>query len=230
MSVVLITGASSGIGLATARRLRADGHDVWLGARDAERGRAAAEGIGARSVQLDVTADDSVAAAVATIERRGAGLDALVNNAGIGVAEDQGVTGPRALLEFDTNAVGVVRVTEAALPLLRNADHPVVVNVSSGLGSFTAVTDPASPQSHGVYLVYAATKAAVGMLTVQYAKAHPAIRFTAVEPGFTATALTAHAAGAQTPDQAAEVVARWVTAGDGTPSGTFQGPDGVWPW
>ena len=106
----------------------------------------------------------------------------------------------------------------------------MVVNVSGGLGSFTSVSDPASPQSHGVHPVHAATKAAVCMLTVQYAKAYPEIRFTAVEPGFTATALTAHAEGAQTPGQAAEVVARWVAAEDDVPSGTFQGPDGVWPW
>lgn len=230
MSVVLITGANKGIGLATARRLRSQGHEVWLGARDPGRGRAAAAQVGARFVPLDVTSDASVAAAFASIEQSGTGLDVLVNNAGIGVAEDRGITGATALLEFDTNAVGVVRVTEAALPLLERARNPVVANVCSGLGSFASVTDPDSPQSQGVYLVYAATKAAVAMLTLQYSKAHPDVRFNAVEPGFTATDLTANAPGARTPDQAAEVVARWATIDADGPSGTFQGPDGPWPW
>ena len=90
---------------------------------------------------------------------------------------------------FDTNAVGIVRVTEAALPLLRRSANPVVVNVSSALGSFGANHDPARPASQFAAIVYGASKAAVSMLTVQYARAVPEVKFNAVEPGYTATEL-----------------------------------------
>src|SRR5271154_2298406 len=137
MTTTLITGANKGLGKETARLLVAAGHNVWLGARDAGRGRTAAEELGARFVQLDVTDDASVAAALAQIEADG-GLDVLVNNAGIAKRAGGGeaLDGPSALLVFDTNAVGITRVTEGSLPLLRRSDNPVVVNVSSALGSF----------------------------------------------------------------------------------------------
>ncbi len=123
----------------------------------------------------------------------------LVNNAGIsggGVLD-----GPTALRVFDTNAVGLVRVTEAALPLLRASASPVVVTVSSSLGSFWAVTNPDRPE-HGIAeALYSASKSAVTMLTVQYAKAEPGIRFNAIEPGFTATDLTAQMDGGRRPGE-----------------------------
>src|SRR4051794_21401783 len=82
MTATLITGANKGLGHEAARRLVAAGHTVYVGSRDAERGRRAAERLGARAVQLDVTDDASVAAAVETIEADG-GLDVLINNAGV---------------------------------------------------------------------------------------------------------------------------------------------------
>ena len=139
MTTTLITGANRGLGQETARQLVAAGHTVYAGARDEARGRAAADELGARFVQLDVTDDASVAAAFAQIEA-GGGLDVLVNNAGIGMLA---LNGPDALRVFDTNAVGIIRVTEAALPLLRKRRRtPVVVNVSSALGSFWANHEP----------------------------------------------------------------------------------------
>src|SRR5271154_3437653 len=127
MTTTLITGANQGLGKETARLLVAAGHRVWLGARDETRGRAAADELAARFIQLDVTDDASVAAALAQIEAEG-GLDVLVNNAGIakrsGRSGGEALDGPSALEVFDTNAVGIIRVTEAALPLLRRADNP----------------------------------------------------------------------------------------------------------
>ena len=116
MTVTLITGANKGLGYETARQLIERGHTVYLGARDVERGEAAASGLGGQSVQLDVTDDSSVEAALGVIAEREGRLDVLVNNAGISTAAD--VTGPMALKVFDTNAIGLVRVTQAALPLL----------------------------------------------------------------------------------------------------------------
>jgi NAD(P)-dependent dehydrogenase (short-subunit alcohol dehydrogenase family) len=140
MTVTLITGANKGIGLETARQLLERGHTVYLGARDVERGEKAAAELGAQFVQLDVTDDASVRTALATVDAAEGRLDVLVNNAGLLGAGP--VDGPTALRVFDTNAVGIVRVTEAALPLLRKSSNPVVVTLSSSMGSFWAVTNP----------------------------------------------------------------------------------------
>jgi NAD(P)-dependent dehydrogenase (short-subunit alcohol dehydrogenase family) len=122
-------------------------------------------------------------------------------------------------------------VTEAALPLLRRSAHPVVVNVSSALGSFTANHDPQKPASHVEAIVYAATKSAVSMLTVQYARAVPEARINAVEPGYTATELggVANPHGRPVEVSAATVV-RMATIGDDGPTGTFAEDDGELGW
>lgn len=234
MTITLVTGANRGLGYETARRLVEAGHTVYLGARDPERGAKAAAELGARYVQLDVTDDNSVRAALRTIADDAGGLDVLVNNAGIaevqGPSEADTVTGESALRQFDTNAVGVVRVTTAALPLLRASANPVVVNVSSALGSFWAVTNPQRRQFHYPSIVYGATKAAVSMLTVQYAKAVPEVRFNAVEPGFTATDFTAGIEGGRPVEQSAEVIVRLATIDADGPTGTFTEDDHPLPW
>ncbi|GIL29455.1 SDR family NAD(P)-dependent oxidoreductase [Actinocatenispora comari] len=234
MTITLVTGANRGLGYETVRRLVEAGHTVYLGARDAERGAKAAAELGARYVRLDVTDDDSVRAALRTIAADAGGLDVLVNNAGIaemrGPSEADTVTGESALRQFDTNAVGVVRVTTAALPLLRASANPVVVNVSSALGSFWAVTNPQRRQFHYPSIVYGATKAAVSMLTVQYAKAVPEVKFNAVEPGFTATDFTAGIEGGRPVEQSAEVIVRLATIGPDGPTGTFTEDDHPLPW
>ncbi|HEV3355781.1 MAG TPA: SDR family NAD(P)-dependent oxidoreductase [Pseudonocardiaceae bacterium] len=227
MTTTLITGANKGLGKETARQLIAAGHTVYVGARDETRGRQAATELGARFVQLDVTDDDSVAAALARIEAEG-GLDVLVNNAGIAMLA---LNGPEARTMFDTNAVGVIRVTEAALPLLKKSANPVVVNVSSALGSFAANHDPARPASHFSAIVYGATKAAVSMLTVQYARAVPEVKFNAVEPGYTATRLggVENSAGRPVEISARTIVAMATIDTDG-PTGTFQEDEGELGW
>jgi NAD(P)-dependent dehydrogenase (short-subunit alcohol dehydrogenase family) len=220
MTVTLITGANKGLGYETARRLLAKGHTVYMGARSAEHGEAAASQLGGQFVQLDVTDDASVEAALATTDEREGRLDVLVNNAGISTTAD--VSGPAALKVFDTNAIGIIRVTQAALPLLAKSENPVVVNVSSALGSFWAVTNPERRQFHFPSIVYGASKAAVSMLTVQYAKTYPDIKFNAVEPGFTATDLTPFSGAGQPVEQGAEVMVRMATIGKDGPTGTFQ--------
>ena len=234
MTTTLVTGANTGLGKETARQLVAAGHIVYVGARDAARGQAAADEIGARFVRLDVTDDASVAAAFARIAADG-GLDVLVNNAGIARrgAEGEALDGPSVLEVFDTNVVGVVRVTQAALPLLRRSDNPVVVNVSSALGSFWATHEPSRPASHYPAIAYGSSKAAVSMLTVQYAHAVPEVKFNAVEPGITRTGLGGGEPDAH-PGRPAEVSARVVVAmatiGKDGPTGTFQEDDGELGW
>jgi NAD(P)-dependent dehydrogenase (short-subunit alcohol dehydrogenase family) len=228
MTVTLITGANKGIGFETARHLLAVGHVVYLGARDVERGQQAAAALDARFVQLDVTDDASVHSALAAIDAAEGRLDVLVNNAGI--LGDGALDGPTALRAFDTNAVGLVRVTEAALPLLRKSANPTVVTVSSSAGSFWAVTNPDRPEYGLPLALYSASKAAATMLTVQYAKAHPSIKFNAVEPGTTATDLTAAFGVGRTPEESARVVVRLATLDADGPTGTFQDEKGEVPW
>jgi NAD(P)-dependent dehydrogenase (short-subunit alcohol dehydrogenase family) len=228
MTVTLITGANKGIGFETAKQLLRRGHTVYVGARDPERGEKAAAELGARFVRLDVTDDASVTDALATIDAAEGRLDVLVNNAG--VLGSEGLDGPTALRVFDTNAVGIVRVTEAALPLLRKSSNPTVVTVSSSAGSFWAVNNPDRPEYQLPLALYSASKAAATMLTVQYAKAQPGIKFNAVEPGTTATDMTAAFGIGRSPEESAEVVVRLATLDADGPTGTLQDETGVLPW
>ena len=166
--------------------------------------------------------------ALATIDEREGHLDVLVNNAGISTTAE--VTGDVALQVFDTNAIGLIRVTQAALPLLEKSENPVVVNVSSALGSFWAVTNPERRQFHFPSIIYGASKAAVSMLTVQYAKTFPDIKFNAVEPGFTATDLTPFSGAGQPVEHGAEVIVRIATIGNDGPTGTFQEGEDELAW
>jgi NAD(P)-dependent dehydrogenase (short-subunit alcohol dehydrogenase family) len=227
MTIALITGANKGIGFETARQLSELGHTVYIGARDAERGERAAATLGARFVQLDVTDDASVSSALAAIDAAEGRLDVLVHNAGI---LETGLDGPAALRAFDTNAVGIVRVTEAALPLLRRSSNPNVVTISSSAGSFWAVNNPERPEFNLPLALYSASKTAATMLTVQYAKAHPQIKFNALEPGTTATDMTAAFKIGRPPEESARVVVRLATLGADGPTGTFQDEAGALPW
>ena len=138
----------------------------------------------------------------------------LVNNAGHRSADARRsvstaaeVTADMMREVFETNAFGVVRVTHAFLPLLLRSAAPVMVNVSSGLGSMARMTTPGSPASAYPGVAYPASKAAVNMLTIQYAKAFPGMRINAVEPGFTATDLNMRQ-GTQTLQEGAEIIVR----------------------
>jgi NAD(P)-dependent dehydrogenase (short-subunit alcohol dehydrogenase family) len=235
MTTTLITGANKGLGYETARRLIAAGHTVYMGSRDAERGREAAARLGARLVQLDVTDDASVAAAAKAIEADG-GLDVLINNAGIeGRKADGGVfgagevTGDIMRTIFDTNVFGMVRVMHAFLPLLLRSAAPVIVNLGSGLGSMARMTTPGTPAFAYPGVAYPASKAAVNMVTVQYAKAFPGIRINAVEPGFTATDLNRFQ-GTQTVEQGAEIIVRMAQAGPNGPTGGYFDAEGPLAW
>ena len=230
MTTTLITGANKGLGREAARRLLADGHDVWVAARDPDRGRAAAEGLGARFVTLDVTDDASVAAAAEHVAAEG-GLDVLINNAGIsgGFKPVPEVTPADVERVLATNVLGIVRVTQAFVPLLERSLNPVIVNVSSGMGSLGITTDPSRLESTLVGLGYPASKAAVNMLTSQYAKAMPGMRVNAVDPGYTATDLNGHR-GTQTVEEGTDAIVRMAKLDASGPTGIFVDRSGVAPW
>ncbi|WP_399880554.1 SDR family NAD(P)-dependent oxidoreductase [Streptomyces sp. BBFR51] len=241
-TTALVTGANKGLGYETARRLGALGWRVFLGARDEERGQEAAErltagGADVRFVPLDVTSDDSVAAAVRAVRDSTDRLDVLVNNAGI-TGEKVGPmdrlikpeeTLPQHLIPvFRVNVFGPVRVTQAFLPLLRAADDPRVVMVSSGAGSLTVATDPKRPESAVAHLMYPVSKAALNMLTVQYANGIPDVRFNLADPGFTATDLNHHQ-GTQTVTEGTDAIVEFATTSPG-PTRQYRDRNGDVPW
>jgi NADP-dependent 3-hydroxy acid dehydrogenase YdfG len=148
--VAVVTGASSGIGAATATRLAADGFDVVLAARRLDRLTGLAERIGGRAVELDVTSDASVAALAGSLER----VDVLVNNAGgafdaAPVAEADLSSWTRA---FEVNVLGTVRVTKALLPALRasGAGDVVLMGSTAGLVSYEGGASYTAAK-HGVH-------------------------------------------------------------------------------
>ena len=235
MTTTLVTGANKGLGFETARRLVADGHIVYLGSRDPERGRLAAQRLGARPVVLDVTDDASVEAAAKAIEADG-GLDVLINNAGIerrtadtGVIGAAQVTADMMQEVFGKNVFGGVRVTHAVLPRLLRSAAPVIVNVSSGLASISRVATEGTPAHAYPGVAYPASKAAVNMLTVQYAKAFPQMRINCVEPGYTATDLNGHS-GTQTVEQGVEIIVRMAQVAPDGPTGGYFAIEGRLPW
>jgi NAD(P)-dependent dehydrogenase (short-subunit alcohol dehydrogenase family) len=217
MTTTLITGANKGLGREVARQLVADGHDVWVGARDPERGQEAAGALGARFVQIDVTDDASVAAAAQQV----GDLDVLVNNAGIADTDMERV--------YATNVFGLVRVTEAFRPLLERSSNPVIVNVSSGMGSLAVTTDPDRVESTFVGLAYPSSKSAVNMLTSQYSKLLPGMRVNCVDPGYTATDLNGNT-GTQTVEEGAEAIVKMAKIDRDGPTGTFTDRSGAVPW
>ncbi len=231
MTLSLITGGNKGLGFETARRLIHLGHTVWIGARDPELGRDAARTLGAHFVQLDVTDQSSVDAAAALIRAEHGSLDVLVNNAGIAGR----FTAPREVTVADlehvyaTNVFGIVRVTQAMLPLLDEAEHPVIVNVSSGLGSSARATDPEAMESAFTPIAYGSSKAAVVALTVQYAKALPGMRVNVVDPGYTGTDLNGNR-GTQTVTEGTDAIVAMATIGPDGPTGTFTDRNGPVPF
>ncbi|WP_376700920.1 SDR family NAD(P)-dependent oxidoreductase [Listeria booriae] len=230
MTTTLITGGNAGLGFETAKRLKTLGHNLYIGARDEARGKEAAAELGVQFIKLDVTDEATVAQAAKIIAEQEGHLDVLINNAGISgpFAAPEEITPDMMEQVFQVNVFGVVRVTHHFLPLLEKSAHPVIVNVSSGLGSFGQVLNPEQIESKLNPLVYSSSKAAVSMLTVQYAKGLPNIRINAVDPGPTKTGLTGQ--GHQTVQEGTDAIVQMATIDHNGPTGTFINRDGIIPW
>jgi len=231
MTITVITGANKGLGYETARQLIAAGHTVYIGARNETNAERAAKELDALPLLIDITDDASVQAAADRVAAEQGVVDVLVNNAGIAGfgKQTEELTGADVAAILDTNVLGIVRVTHAFLPLLRRSANGVVVNVGSGLGSFGRVHDPERIESQVVSVGYNASKAAVSMMTVQYARAFPELRINVVDPGYTATDLNGFRGTQTIPEGAAPIVAAALLTADG-PTGTFFDPAGIAPW
>jgi NAD(P)-dependent dehydrogenase (short-subunit alcohol dehydrogenase family) len=197
--IVLVTGANAGIGFHVTHQLARAGTRVLLGSRDPARGSAAAgvlaaQGLDVDPVTLDVTDDATIAEVTKHVADTYGRLDVLINNAAIvgdGLPASE-VTREAMLATFDTNVAGVTALTNAVLPLLRASTRPRILNVSSELGSTRLVSDPTWPYSSVAAAAYQASKSALDMLTVLYAKelAHEQISVLSVSPGYRATGLS----------------------------------------
>ncbi|MEU3461257.1 SDR family oxidoreductase [Streptomyces sp. NPDC006733] len=239
-TIALVTGANKGIGYEIALGLGALGWGVGVGARDDRRRKEAVEqlraaGVDAFGVPLDVTDDASVSAAAQLIEDRTGRLDVLVNNAAIADEMPQEPTQVdpatfRAVME--TNVLGVIRVTNAMMPLLRRSPSPRIVNMSSSVGSLTRQSGTAAELTTGpVAVAYAPSKTLLNAVTLQYARelSGTNILINMGCPGYVATDLNGFR-GVRTPAQGAAIAITLATLPDGGPTGTFVDDAGVVPW
>ncbi|WP_394855982.1 SDR family NAD(P)-dependent oxidoreductase [Staphylococcus borealis] len=231
--ITLITGGNKGLGFETAKEIKEQGHKVYIGSRDADRGRKAADELGVEFVQLDVTDDTSVQNAFKTIQEQEGRLDVLVNNAGIsgGFKRPADLTVEDVQNVYNTNVFGIVRMMNTFIPLLEQSDQPVVVNVSSGLGSFGMVTNPDTQESKVNSLAYCSSKSAVTMLTVQYAKGLPHMQINAADPGSTNTDLVGDFSNNSKPASEGVIpIVKLATIDKDGPTGTFIDGNGTMPW
>lgn len=229
--IALITGATKGIGLETARQLAEEGMHVIVAGRDLSAAQAAAAtialaGFAAEAIALDVTDSGSIAAAVRTVRERHGHLDVLVNNAGVMQDAFDKKPSQQSLdvwrSTFDTNVFGLVAVTNAFLPLLALSDGARIVNVSSVLGSMAANIEPTSDFYHFKIPAYNVSKSAVNAWTVHlaYELRDTAIKVNAAHPGFVKTAL--HGVDApMSPAQGASTSVKLATLPQDGPSGAF---------
>ena len=246
-SVALVTGANQGIGLQIAKDLAAHGLTVLVGSRDFAKGKTAAESVGpdAHALQLDVTDAESISEAAARIRREFGRLDVLVNNAGITHGGGPGLSLEEILKSdrpstvvmgdlrrvFETNVFGVVAVTQAMLPLLRESPAGRVVNVSSTMGSLSMNADPHFPYRSMLGVAYGPSKSALNAITLAFATEleSTGIKVNSVCPGYTATALNDFQ-GPRSVEQAAREPVRLALLDADGPTGTFSNEDGPLAW
>ncbi|MDL4815606.1 SDR family oxidoreductase [Actinomadura opuntiae] len=240
-TVALVTGANRGLGRETARQLARRGMTVLLGSRDADRGARAARDLAGegdvRPLPVDVTDPSGVAAAAERIGAEHGRLDVLVNNAGVMVeAPAVETTADDLRRAYEINVFGVVTVLNALLPLLRRSPAARVVNVSSTTASLTLTgggTDFGG-DAH-LRLAYSSSKAALNMLTVQYAAAFAAdpglahIKINSATPGYVATDMSAYR-GTRTVEEGSRVVVELATLPADGPTGGFFREQGAVPW
>lgn len=250
--VALVSGANTGVGFQIAKALTDNGYTVYIGSRDLQKGQAAVEKLSGKAiaVQLDITDTESILSAVKTIESEYGYLTLLVNNAAVSHAGTSGRTMEEVLgaqrasiasiselkTVWDTNVFGTLALTQAFLPLLKQASNARIVTVSSALGSLTINANPENPYRSNFDAVYGASKTALNGIFLSLAiELEPAnIKVHLVSPGFTATALN-NFQGTDSVEEGSREPIRVALAED-LPTGSFTGPEGfsgkdnILPW
>lgn len=239
--VGLITGANKGLGFEMARQLGQAGVTVLLGARDPQKGEAAAaklrnEGLNAQFLRLDVTRKEDHKAAAAYIDGKFGRLDILINNAGISEGElgsgKASTTNDNVIRRtFETNFFAPVALTQALLPLLKKSEAARIVNMSSILGSQTLHADPKSPIYDFKSLSYDTSKAALNSFTIHLAHElkDTKIKVNSAHPGWVKTDMGTDAAPMEIPEGGKTGVELALLADDG-PTGGFFHLGKTLPW
>ncbi|HVW40581.1 MAG TPA: SDR family NAD(P)-dependent oxidoreductase [Amycolatopsis sp.] len=240
--MVLVTGANKGLGKETVRQLAARGATVVLGSRDGDRGQAAADELAAAGttvipVRLDVTDAGSVRDVASWLDAEYGRLDVLVNNAGTVVDRlAERTTAGEMRQTYEVNVFGVVTVVQTMLPLLAKSPAPRIVNVSSTTASLSLTSGGTDfGGDAALRMAYSSSKAALNMLTIQYAKAFSDsdtlahIKINSATPGYTATDLTGHR-GTRSVADGAHIIVDLATLSDDGPTGGFFNDNGTVPW
>ena len=238
MKTVLITGANKGIGFETVKQMAQLGYFVYLGSRDKAKGldaisRLKEQGISnIECIEIDITNIHSVIQAKHELESKTESLDILINNAGIAGEMPQNIsTGDMENLRkvFETNFFGTVQTTQQFIPLLQKSTEPVIVNVSSELGSLTIHNNRQNP-NYDFFDAYSCSKTALNAFTVMLANEFRDTNFkiNSVSPGYTATDLNQFR-GLQTVEQGAKFIVKYATLGIDGPTGGFFREEEI-PW
>lgn len=235
MKTVLITGANKSIGFETARQLAQKGFFIYLGSRNLENGIAAANTLKAEgltnveAILIDVCNKASINAAKEVISAKSGLLDVLINNAGILGSSPQNASDMNTdeiRKVYDTNFFGTIDVTQAFLELLAKAEVPVIVNVTSGLGSLTLHSDPSWKYYPYKTAAYGTSKTAQNAYTVVLAHElkDKGFKINAIDPGYTATDFNNHS-GPNSVEYAAAFVAKYAVLDANGPTGKYFSPD-----
>ena len=224
--VALVTGGNRGIGEAIVRGLAREGFIVFLGGRDAQKGKEAAARLAPEGdvlfVQLDVTDAESVASARQTVESTTGRLDVLINNAGVASGPGAPLAVPAAesaanlRAVYETNVFAVVTVTNAFIPLLLKSEAGRIVNVTSKRGSIGEEGAWVGQPN----MAYSSSKTALNAITVHYARnlAETNIKVNGAAPGHVATQFN-NFRGTRTPEEGAKVALRLAQLGSDGPTG-----------
>lgn len=223
--VILITGATRGIGFAAAKILKARGACVVVGSRDLTRASNAAAKTGCDSLQLDITDQNSVDSAARLLNKRYGRLDVLVNNSAILLDHyasllDLKLETLRETLE--TNLIGTLRATRAFLALLEKSTDPRIINLSSGAGQLDGEPQPWAP-------AYSISKTALNMLTQQLTAALPDMTVNSMCPGWCRTEMGGDDAPL-TPEQGADTLVWLALDAPRSLRGKFVKERTVIPW
>lgn len=240
MKNVLITGANTGIGFETAKQMAELGYFIYLGSRNKEKGVEAVNKLkdsgleNVKVIEIDVANIDSVKKARTELESKIEALDILINNAGISGDQPQNFsTGNMENLRkiFDTNFFGLIQTTQEFIPLLKKSKEPVIINVSSEVGSLTMNSSPSRNPNYNNYNAYGSSKTALNAFTLMLAHELNSTNFkiNSVTPGYTATALN-NFKGAKTPAEGAVSVVKAATKHSTNATGKFFRDDNEVPW
>lgn len=239
MKTVLITGANKGIGFETAKQLTQQGYFVYLGSRNKQRGHDAVDKLknlgisNVACIEIDVTKPDTIKQAKQELENTIDALDILINNAGIAGPQIQNISEisiSDLRIVMETNFFGAVQTIQEFIPLLKKSELPVIVNVSSGLGSLNRQSDSNNP-NYQLYNCYSLSKTALNAITVLLANEFSGTTFkiNSVSPGYTATDLNQFK-GTGTIEQGAKTIVEYATLDKDGPTGKFFYNNMEMPW